>query len=136
MLAVYRKNNANAGRRKNARGKQRQHRQLGTARNERQQQHGQAAAAGIRHGAGGHHSRNRASETQQQRRERTAGKADAAKRTVGNEGGARHITAVLQHRQQREQDRDCRKKGDNTAHTADQPVDDQCTEHGIDVYIA
>ena len=98
---------------------------LRAAAHEGREHNGEAAVALGVHAAGAHHGGHGAAKAHHHGNEAAAVQAQLAQRTVHQEGGARHVTAVLQDGQQQEQNQDRRQEGKHASHARKHAVNEQ-----------
>ena len=103
---------------------------LGGAAHERDEQDSQAPVMRGRQGAGSHNARHGASEADEHRHDAPAGEAKLAQQFVGDKRNARHVPAVFQHGQEKEQHYDDGDEAQHRAYTPENRIYDQRT-HGF-----
>ena len=111
--------------REERRCKQHVDRHAGAAAHEGSHHDGDDAVGCLIHRAGGHNGRHVAAKAHDQRYESFAGKSQRAHYAVHHERGTSHVTRVLKHGEEQEQEEDRRNKGRNRRNTAADTVGEQ-----------
>ena len=111
--------------REERRRKQHVDRHAGAAAHEGSHHDGDDAVGCLIHRAGSHNGRHVAAKAHDQRYEGFAGQAQSAHHAVHHERGTSHVTRVLKHGEEQEQEEDRRNKGRNRCNTAADTVGEQ-----------
>ena len=112
-------------------GKKGVNRQLRRAAHERRQEDRHLAVALGGQRTARHNARHRAAEADQHRHDAAAREADLAQQLIHHKRDARHVAAVLEHREKEKQCDDDRQKAQNAADAVENTIDHERMQHRV-----